>query len=282
MNTVHLTGTRRTNTRGPASQGINASALGINVFQALPIGLRIQGPGFTPYCSTCATGTFNVNSWSIIDDANIVLGKHQVVFGGEYIRAQLNVNNSFSENGTFQFGSNFSLKGPAQNQTYTPPAGFAVQSGQSLLDYLTGSMSSFSQSKPQQNAMRAPIPSLYIQDTYHATKRLVISAGLRWGGQYTPYDYFGRGSTFDMAAFNANQHSTRFPNAPIGSLFYGDPGIPKNFTKNYIWQFTPRLGATFDPVGDGKTVFRAGAAWCMTRPTSSPPPRRRRMLRSPH
>jgi hypothetical protein len=259
VNTVHLTGTRRTNTRGPAAQGLNATSVGINVYQPYPIGFRIQGPGFTPYCSTCAKGTFNVNSWSIIDDANKVIGKHQIVFGGEFIRAQLNVNNSFSSNGTFQFGSNFSLKGPAQNITYTPPAGYLVQTGNSLLDFLTGSMSSFSQSKPQQNAMRAPIPSLYIQDTYHATKRLVISAGVRWSAQYTPYDYFGRGSSFDYGAFSANQHSTRFPNAPAGSTFYGDPGLPKNFTKNYVWQFTPRLGITFDPVGDGKTVFRAGA-----------------------
>ena len=259
VNTVHLTGTRRTNTRGPANEGINANDIGINVYQALPIGLRIQGPGFTPYCSTCATGTFNVNSWSIIDDVNMVLGKHQIIFGGEYVRAQLNVNNSFSENGTFQFGSNFSLKGPAQNTTYTPPAGYVVQSGNSLLDYLTGSMSSFSQSKPQQNAMRAPIPSLYIQDTYHATRRLVLTGGLRWSAQFTPYDYFGRGSSFDTAAFISNQHSQRFPNAPAGSLFYGDPGLPKNFTKNYIWQFMPRVGATFDPVGDGMTVFRVGA-----------------------
>jgi hypothetical protein len=264
VNTIHLTGTRRTNTRGPAAEGVNAASVGINVYQPYAIGFRIQGPGFTPYCSTCAKGTFNVNSWSIIDDANKVIGKHQLVFGGEFIRAQLNVNNSFSSNGTFSFSNVFSQKGPAQNITSIPTGTKVnnltpIQGGQSLLDFLTGSMTNFAQSKPQQNAMRAPIPSLYIQDTDHATRRLVISAGLRWSAQYTPYDYFGRGSSFDYAAFLANQHSTRFPNAPAGSFFYGDTGLPKNFTKNYIWQFTLRLGVTFDPAGDGKTVFRAGA-----------------------
>ncbi|HWB33363.1 MAG TPA: carboxypeptidase regulatory-like domain-containing protein [Acidobacteriaceae bacterium] len=279
VNTVHLTGTRRTNARGPAADGINASSLNINVYQPIARGLRVQGAGFNAYCSTCALGTFNVNSWSIIDDANIVIGKHQILFGGEYIRAQLNVNNSFSSNGTFNFSSNFSLKGPGQNQTYTPAPGYAVQTGNSLLDFLTGSMTTFSQSKPQQNAMRAPIPSLYIQDTYHATRRLVITAGLRWSAQFTPHDYFGRGSSFSLDAFKANQHSTRFPNAPAGSFFYGDPGIPQNFTKNYVWQFTPRLGVTFDPVGDGKTVFRAGAGlvydetnfFASTETTQNPP-----------
>ena len=258
VNTIHVTGTRRTNARGPAAQGINAASLGSTVYQPYAIGLREQGAGFTTYCSTCALGTFNVNSWSIIDDANKMLGKHQLIFGGEYIRAQLNVNNSFSSNGTFNFSNVFSQKGPGQNITYTPPTGTVIN-GFSLLDYMTGSMTFFSQSKPQQNAMRAPIPSLYIQDTFHATRRLVITAGLRWGGQYTPYDYFGRGSGFDINMFNANQHSTRFPLAPAGSYFYGDPGVPKNFTQNYPWQFTPRVGITFDPRGDGKTVVRAGA-----------------------
>ena len=125
---------------------------------------------------------------------------------------------------------------------------------------LTGAEVTYSQSRPQQNALRAAIPSLYVQDTFHATPKLVLSAGLRWGPQFVPVDYFGRGSTFNMAAFLANQHSTVFPNAPSGSFFFGDAGVSKNFTKNSIAQFSPRLGATYDPAGDGKTVFRAGAS----------------------
>ncbi len=283
VNSAHLTGTRRTNNRGPADQGVNATTFGINVYQPLDKGFREQGAGFNLYCSTCALGTFNVNSISFIDDVNLVLGKHQLVFGGEYIRAQLNVNNNFSDMGTFSFGSIFSQKGPTQ--AFAFPTGLKVNGfptitgGQSLVDFLTGSMTQFSQSKPQQNAMRAPIPALYIQDTYHVTPRLVVSAGVRWSAQYTPFDYFGRGSSFDFDAFKANQHSSRFPNAPAGSLFYGDAGIPKNFTANYIAQFSPRLGLTYDPVGDGKTVFRAGGSmiydetnfFASTEATQNPP-----------
>lgn len=283
VNTAHLTGTRRTNTRGPAAQGVNANTFGINVYQALPIGFREQGAGFNAYCSTCATGIFNVNSMSVIDDANKVIGKHQILFGGEFVRAQLNVNNSFSENGTFNFSGIFSEYGPQQsikNVSGTTVDGIpATQGTQSLLDFLTGSMTTFSQSKPQENAMRAPIPSLYIQDTYHVTPKVVITAGLRWSPQFTPHDYFGRGSSFSLTGFENNQHSVRFPNAPAGDFFYGDPGIPKNFTSNYINQFAPRFGVTFDPVGDGKTVFRAGVGlaydetnfFAATETTENPP-----------
>lgn len=252
LNSVHLTATRRANVRGPAGQGINAATLGVDVYQPYDIGLRISGGKFNTYCSTCAPGSFNVNSFSIIDDVNLVLGKHQIVFGGEFIRVQENINNSFSANGNFTFSGIFSQKGPAG----TSPGGTG---GDSTLDFLTGSMTSYKQSKPQQNALRAPIPSLYIQDTYHATNKLVLTAGLRWGAEIWPADYFGRGSVFSMSAFSAGQHSTVYPNAPAGSLYYGDKGVPKNLTKNNLWQFSPRLGMTFDPQGDGKMVIRAGA-----------------------
>lgn len=253
VNSFHVTGTRRTNERGPAAQGINASSIGVNVYQPIPIGLRVQGGKFTTYCSTCATGIFNVNAFSVADDVNIVFGKHELVFGGEFVRAQLNVNNAFTSNGTFNFTGIYSQKGPSGTSV-------GGTGGDSDLDFLAGAMPTYAQSKPQQNALRAPIPSLYVQDTYHATTRLVLSAGLRWGPEYVPTDYFGRGSTFDMAAFLANKHSTVFPNAPAGSFFYGDAGVPKNFTQNSLNQFSPRFGLTFDPVGDGKTVFRAGSS----------------------
>ena len=107
-------------------------------------------------------------------------------------------------------------------------------------------MNTFEQSSAQQDALRAPVPSLYIMDTYHATNKLVLTAGIRWDPEFFPTDYFGRGSTFSMSGFLNNTHSTVYPNAPAGSLFYGDPGVPKAFTKSSPWQFSPRLGATFD------------------------------------
>jgi hypothetical protein len=253
VNSLHLTATRRQNTRGPAGDGINASALGINIYQPYDIGLRISAGRFNTYCSTCAPGIFNVNSFSVIDDVNLVLGKHQIVFGGEFIRAQENINNAFSSNGNFTFNGTFSQRGPAGTSTGGTGA-------DGMLDFLTGSLSQFSQSKAQQNALRAPIPGLYIQDTYHVNSQLVITAGIRWGGQFWPTDYFHRGTVFSQSAFAAGTHSAVYPNAPAGTLFYGDTGVPSNLTANKPWQFSPRLGFTFDPTGNGNTVFRVGGS----------------------
>ncbi len=102
------------------------------------------------------------------------------------------------------------------------------------------------------------IPSLYIQDTFHANTRLTLVAGVRWEPEYYPHDFFNRGTTFDYAAFLANKTSTVYPNAPAGTFFYGDPGVSNAFTRSSTWQFSPNVGLSFDPTGTGKTVLRAG------------------------
>ena len=68
-----------------------------------------------------------------------------------------------------------------------------------------GTLSAFEQSKQQQNALRGPIPSLYVQDTFHASKQLTLVGGLRWGPNVMPHDYFNRGLVFNMAEFPREQ-----------------------------------------------------------------------------
>ena len=249
VNSAHVTVTRRVDVRSSAP-GINACTLGINIFCAVPTGFQSTVTGkFNTYCGTCAPGHYNDNSLSFSDEVTMVRGKHQIVFGGEYVRNQLNIVGAYESNGTFTLSGTYSGNGPT---------GGAL-AGDADLDLLSGAMSSFQQSKQQQNALRGPIPSLYAQDTYHATKRLTLVAGIRWSPQYMPVDYFNRGSIFSMSAFLANQTSTTYPTAPAGSFFYGDPGVSRQFTKNSPVQFSPNVGLSFDPVGNGKTVIRAGA-----------------------
>ena len=253
INTFHASVSRRVDVRGPAP-GINACTIGITLSCPLPSGLQITvgstaTHGFSAYCGTCAPGHFNDNSLAIADDVTMMRGKHQILFGGEYVRNQLNIVGAFQADGNFTINGQYSANGPG--------GGAAI--GDANLDFLLGAMSGFSQSKTQQNALRAPIPSLYVQDTYHASKQLTIVAGLRWSPEYFPVDYFNRGSIFNMSAFLANQVSSVYPTAPAGSFFYGDPGVSRQFTSSSPWQFSPNFGASWDPNGNGKTVLRAGA-----------------------
>jgi hypothetical protein len=249
VNTAHVTLLRRRNNRGYASNDINANTLGIDLYQGEPNGLQLTTTNkFTIGGGTNSVSSFNDNTLAFDDDVTMLVGKHQFVFGGEYVRNQLNIANAYETNGVFGFSGVYSANGPR--------GGTAV--GDPNLDFLMGTQGSFEQSKQQQNALRGPIPSVYGQDTYHPTPRLTLVAGLRWSPNFMPYDYFHRGVVFNNAAFLANQTSSVYPNAPAGALYYGDPGVSKTFTKNTPWQFSPNFGVSFDPTGSGKTVIRAG------------------------
>jgi hypothetical protein len=254
VNSFHATATRRVNVRGPAGTGISPATIGLNMYTAVPIGLEITLTNkWSSYCGTCAPAHFNDNIFSFADDVNWVRGRHQIGFGGEYVRTQLNISNVYESNGNFTFTGIYSQKGPNGSST----GGTGADAN---LDFLTGALNTFQQSKSQQNALRSPVPSLYVMDTFHATKNFVLSAGIRWDPLYMPVDFFNRGSIFNMSDFLSNTISTVYPSAPAGSLFYGDPGVSRSFTKNSPWQFSPRVGATLDPFGTGKTVFRVGGA----------------------
>ncbi len=256
VNAAHISILRRVNNRGYAPNDINATTLGIPtsaLYQAVPNGLQLTEGKFTIGGGTNSVAHFNDNTGSVDDDLTWVRGRHQIALGGEWVQNQLNIGNAYESNGIFTFNGEYSGSGPKGGSTI----------GDQNLDFLMGTLGSsspFQQSKKQQNALRGPIPSLYVQDTYHANHQLTLVAGLRWGPNIEPVDYFNRGVVFSQSAFLANKTSTIYPNAPAGALYYGDPGVSRQFTKNSYWQFSPNVGLSFDPVGDGKTVIRAGGA----------------------
>jgi hypothetical protein len=263
VNAAHFTFTRRVNNRGYNTADINLKTLGVTVFQLIPNGLQLaastsgKSHGFTIGGGTNSVAHFNDNAYSYDDDLTLVRGKHQFMVGGEIVRNQLNISNGYQSNGNGSFNGLYSANGPTGTGCGTGGSS-ACAAGDANLDFLAGAEATFQQSKQQQNALRGWIPSLYVQDTFHATQRLTVIAGVRWVPEFYPHDYFNRGTTFDFSAFMANKVSGVYTNAPAGTFFYGDPGISNKFTKDSPWQFSPNIGLSFDPTGSGKTVVRAG------------------------
>lgn len=280
VNSAHIAALRRLNDRGYNPSDINGCTLGVNYTCAVSAGLYVSNGGQDPIPNlgggTNSLAHFNDNTLAIDDDLTWLLGKHQFVIGGEFVRNQLNISNAYLSNGQFGFNSNYSEYGPygtqkqsAYNGNYCASCSSQpTQYGDGQLDFLEGTMSGWSQSKQQQNALRGPVPSVYVQDTFHATKQLTLVFGIRWDPFYVPYDVFNRGENFNLANFMANVHSSVYPTAPAGMLFYGDPGVPRSFSQSSPNEWDPNFAFTYDPVGDGKTVLRAGAEYIYDTPNN--------------
>jgi hypothetical protein len=241
VNSFHFTVGRRTDFRGPNADGVNTASLGIsNLYQGTKnfMQIAVSNGGFAVGCGTCALGSFNITSFQEADDVDIIRGKHQIALGVDVLRTRDTQNNHYQDNGVFNFSG--------------------IYTNDPLLDFLMGRMNSFSQSGPQLNDLRQTVIGAYVQDTFHATSRLVVNFGVRWEPMLPEYDHFNRGSTFSRAAFDANRPSQVYVNAPVGSLFYGDPGIPNSFTAKRLNDYSPRLGIVYNPDGKGHTTFRSG------------------------
>jgi Carboxypeptidase regulatory-like domain len=247
VNSAHASFSRRRDNRGPNSQDIDPTALGVNINPYTPSNFLQMGITgyFSVGCGTCGPGFFNSNTFQFADDIDLIRGKHQIAFGIDMVRTQNNLSSYHNADG------NFTFSGTGVNST-----------GDAMADFQLGIMgaSGFTFSKAQLQALRETIPGLYVQDTYRLNPQITISAGVRWEPMLFPQDIYGRGSIFSMPAYLAGQTSTVYSNAPAGSFYYGDPGVNKSFTNDKWTNFAPRLGLVWNPHGDGKQTLRVGAA----------------------
>lgn len=244
INTLHLSWTRLRDNRGADPNVPNNDTFGVinpngtPLFQLVPHFLNTSITGYYNVgCGTCAPGYFNRNTIQAADDFDFIHGKHQLVFGGEWIRHQLNSPSAFDGNGVYQF-----------NDSVT---------GDGLADLLLGTPSQFQQSMATAMNWRQDYFAAYAQDDYHLSPRLNVHAGVRWEPFLPETDKFGRGSSFSPSGFANSQTSSVYTNAPYGLFFVGDPGIPKGYAYNDIGLLAPRVGLAWDMLGNGKQTLRA-------------------------
>jgi outer membrane receptor protein involved in Fe transport len=195
-------------------------------------------PG-TPY------GVWNRGDQSLREIATWMKGKHEVQFGGEILRVRLPMGNQYQESGVFDF----------ENLTGNP-----------LADFELGAVSSFTQGGGLYLNVTGYRESLFVQDNWKATSRLLLSAGLRWDPFFPYTDSEGR-----VGCFVPGAQSQRFPTAPVGLLFGGknhDPGCPASSIYNNPKNFGPRLGFAYRITKDGNTSIRGGAGYYYEAPNT--------------
>jgi hypothetical protein len=174
------------------------------------------------------------------DDFSWIHGGHQFSFGGNLTHSLIDITANVRSVGNYTFNG----------QT----------TGLPLADFIVGDLSQMQQSGTNGIIVAQWFPALYAQDTWKVTSRLTLNYGLRWEPFAPMQVKDGRVYTFSLQRYDDNIHSTVFPNAPAGFYYPGDPGFNgKSGMDSHYADFEPRIGLAYDPFGDGKTAFRAGA-----------------------
>ena len=173
------------------------------------------------------------NSLGFVDSLTWIRGKHEFQFGGGIRHDQINAVQGIASNGYFVF-TTFPVSNPFASFLEGSPIVFLQGGG-----YLP-------------RGLRGNSTNGYFQDTYKPTSRLTINVGLRYELQ-SPFTEI---HNQQMLWIPGVQSKVR-PDAPVGLLYPGDPGVPGGLIPTDYHGFAPRVGFAWDPTGSGKWVVRS-------------------------
>ena len=252
-----------------ADHGFNPLALGLNTGVTNPSlsgsprieiasassgsGLGDSTSGFDFVGATVNSGRNDITGH--LDEAlSWTLGKHEVRFGGEFRQAQIDDFYQTGQRGTFIFDGSQGPWGATSPTACTAlatktPSSYTAPTDQHVLqlaDFLAGCFNSEYTTIVQGNPKRQVFVNtwaLFAQDAWQLTPRFNVNYGVR-------YEYIGpmHDSTKDLTSF--------FPGAPNG---IATAGVNRsNLYPPYHTGFGPRVGFSWQPDKDGKTVVRGG------------------------
>ena len=179
-----------------------------------------------------------------------VHGKHEISAGFEYMKRYLNVGQPPAPAGAYGFDISATDQSVASAVDGSDFASLLVGMGsQPGTESNQGNYPSFT--KDIFAAESNPYYAAFVEDTYHASKSLTITAGLRW-------DIFGgRNERFNRQEyFNPNATNTFNGVSYTGAEIYANGGNRSPYTAN-LHDFGPRLGFAWQPVTH--LVLRGGA-----------------------
>jgi hypothetical protein len=173
--------------------------------------------------------------FQITDDFTWVRGTHELKFGMDVRREHMVIAFVNRPNGDFTFTG--------------------VHTGNAAADFLLGLPGQFR--RTTSNTIQDGMGWLYagyVQDEFRPWSRVTLSAGVRYE---VPLPFEDKNGALN--AFRPGQQSQRFPQAPAGLVYPGDPGIPDGTYQTDKNNFAPRVGLAWDPTGTGRSSLRV--AW---------------------
>jgi hypothetical protein len=167
------------------------------------------------------------------DSVNWVKGRHLITAGVDIVRQDLTEETDWLAR---------------------PIVGFAGSvSGSAIADFLQGRADYYQQAGGEQMHVHGNLVGGYVGDTFRLRPNLTLDLGLRWEPFFPPTISHGRATLF-----RPGMQSRRYPNAPVGLVFPGDPGVPNGLFSNELQNLEPRLGIAWQPKMVPNTSIRAG------------------------
>ena len=199
--------------------------------------------GFATYGATAFLPTTQFDTrYQVADSITHLTGNHNFKFGGEYSRIFASQVFGFNQFGQYVF----SLANNNANFQTTLDGLSDVRAGSRLGRFDstlgTGSVRYLRQIGNLQASFRVQELAFFGQDSWRVTPKFTLNYGVRLEQQYNP------SPEADNTALVNVVRSTSFP---IRGTGFDATQIPDSG-----WQFGPRLGFAYDPMGDGKTVIR--------------------------
>jgi hypothetical protein len=190
----------------------------------------------------------------LLDNFSIVKGNHSIKLGGEWSRVVSKQTFLGFANGIWKFSStdgflNYAANpnyvecsGGATSQTGSCPAGQTV-TGPVLFYLQQAGVGGRTVEDAGTQSIAQEELAAFVQDSWQPMPNLTINVGVRWEGIYQPDPRTPPDEVFFAPFIGTTRDGQEFPS---------DGTIPDD-TK--MWQ--PRLGISWDPWADGKTVARA-------------------------
>jgi hypothetical protein len=189
------------------------------------------------------------NDYLLTPNLSWVTGRHTLKFGADWRNLQNTYYQTF-DGGTFTFSNLIT----SQNALNPGASGNGLASG--LLGFgASGSVSAFA--RPYESML---YQGYYIQDTWQATNRLSITAGVRWEIPGVWKERYNRIASFNPYEINPATKGITVNGQPVyGALDFvlSSQHPEQGVKKEHFDLFAPRLGIAYR-VND-KTVIRAGA-----------------------
>lgn len=184
------------------------------------------------------------NQYGVRDVLNTTRGKHTLYLGGEGGLEKDFQQTSLNNYGVFAFATSANAR-----------------TNYILSDFMEGYPNSFEQDTGEYADANYFNYAVFAQDDWHILHNLTINLGIRYDWQQAPTDPQNRETNFipgvQSHAFTTVNISGKTGNqlAPIGLQFPGDPGVPKGGALTPNNHFSPRIGFSWDPFGNNKTVI---------------------------